>query len=199
MKTSLLLLILIAWLPLSARAELPVQGVRSSCTKGSFEVSAKNIMMDDTPNTSLIKQEEGEETYFGSKPRTVSCRVGTRTIKATMHTGEPRERGTCGGTPGSSISISIDGNTVMNGQLFNNQCYDSLDSLAFSQSEWVGFVTTICGHTSGLYVETEACFKFKNGTFLLLDLPLSPFPIEQFLSKRISELAPKRGANKLKH
>jgi len=155
--------------------------------------------MNETPSTNLIEQGGGTEIYFGSNPRTVTCRVGTRTIKATVQTEEPRERGPCGGEPGSSISLSIDGNNVMTGQLFNNHCYQSLDSLAFSQSEWVGFDTKVCGHTSGLYVETEGCFEFKDGTFLLLDLPLSPFPMEKFLNPKLSELAPKRDANERKH
>jgi hypothetical protein len=199
MKISSLLLILIVWLPLSAHAEFPVQGVHTSCSKNSFEVFAQNIMMDETPSTNLIEQEDGKEVYFGSKPRTVTCRVGTRIIKATVQTEEPREKGPCGGEPGSSISISIDGNDVMIGQLFNNHCYQSLDSVAFSQSEWVGFVAKVCGHTSGLYVEAEGCFEFKEGTILLLDLPLSPFPMEKFLNPKLSELAPNRGANEHKH
>ncbi|MBZ0093911.1 MAG: hypothetical protein K8H75_00835 [Sulfuricella sp.] len=193
MKNTVLLLIAFACYPLSAYADFSVQGVRTSCTKDAFEVSAYTLM-NETPKKAIIEKGEGNEIYFGTAGRVVTCQVGKRILKAEISNEEPRERGACGGAPGSDISIWIDGVVVMQRQLFNNDCYQSLDRLVFSQSEWIGFVTKICGHTRGMYVEMEGCFDFKEDAFLSLKFPLSPFPLEDLIANKALQLTPKSGA-----
>ncbi len=193
MKNTVLLLVVLAYVPVSANADYSVQGVRASCSKGTFEASAYTLM-NETPKQDIVDEGNGKQIFFGTTARVVTCQVGKRLLKAEISTEEPRESGACGGAPGSHVSIWIDGVAVMQRQLFNNHCYQSLDRLTFSQSEWIGFVTRMCGHTRGMYLEMDGCFEFRNDAFLSLKFPLSPFPLEELIANKVLQLSPKSGA-----
>jgi len=194
MKLKSLLSLFLLGLPAHSQADYGVQGIQTACTKTGFEISALTLM-NQTPSAPVIEEGPGKATYFGSEPRVVSCQVGKHTIKAEFSTDEPRERGECGGAPGARVTILVDGTRLMGNQLFNNHCFESLDKVSFSQSEWIGFVFKMCGHTSrGYHLTMEGCFEFKQGTFWSLTKPMGPFPLTELIANKALQLTPKSGA-----
>jgi len=195
MKNIKLILFIIMCIPLSAFADYSVQGIQTICSNDSFEINAYNLANKE-PETVILKEGKGKEIYFGTKSRTITCKVGKRMLKVEVRNIKPQAHGQCSAAPGSLVSIWIDGAVVMQGQLFNNDCYQSLSRLLFKHSEWAGFITSMCGHTAGAYVKMEGCFEFTNDAFLSLKFPLSPFPLEDFLAKETIQLVPKKAFGK---
>lgn len=101
-------------------------------------------MTRQAPKSLLVKEGPGREIYFGHEKRTLSCQVGKHKLRAEFFTEQPKDRGECGGAPGSRVTIWIDGTRLMGNQLFNNHCFEPLGKVSFRQSDWVRFVFEMC-------------------------------------------------------
>lgn len=195
MKRISLFALLMLGHPILSVADYGVQGIRTSCTKAGFEISSY-ALTNQTPSSSVIDEGQGKALYFGTDKRVVDCLVGKHKIKAEFSTDEPRERGECGGAPGSRVTLWVDGTRLMGNQLFNNHCFESLDKVSFSQSEWIGFIFEMCGHTSrGYFLTMEGCYQFKQGTFWSLAKPLNSFPLTDMIANKSLQPAPKSSAS----
>lgn len=193
MKKISLAFLLLAY-PMLSNADYGIQGIRTSCSKAGFEISSYTLV-NQTPASPVIEEGPGKAIYFGAEKREVACQVGKHKLKAEFFTNKPKDRGECGGAPGSSVTIWVDETRVMGNQTFNNHCFESLDKVSFSQSEWIGFVFEICGHTSrGYHLTLEGCFEFKQGTFWSIKKPFGPFPLTDLIANQALQLTPKSGA-----
>lgn len=182
MKGSLIWCFCIACLSFSARADYSVQGIKILCTKDAFVISA-HTLHNKKPSNDIVNEGKGNKIFYGTKTHAVSCLVGARSIKAEIKNREHRLKGACGASPGSYVTVWIDDTPVMQRQLFNNYCYQSIDSISFRQSKNEGFVTKICGNGNASNFDFEGCFIFKQDRFLSQEFPLGQFPLSDFMEK----------------
>ena len=158
------------------------QGIKITYTPTSFEVAAYTL--NDRPTATVVKKGKGETIYYGFKKREINWLFGKHKIKVSFTTDEPREKGMCSATPGSTVNIWIDGQQVMKQQLFNNECHESLMSTSFEQKKEGHFVFKICGHErmSGRPINNK-CFVFQEEAFWSLPKPLPMSPITELKEK----------------
>ncbi len=195
-RLALVPLVIMCW-PLSGQADYAFQGIRTSCSKSGFEIAGYSLI-NQTPNSGVIKEKDGQTIYFGADKHMVSCEVGKHSIKTEFVTSKPMERGMCAVAPGSSVTIWVDDVLLMRNQLFNNECSESLDKVSFSQSQWVGFVFEICGRaknsTRSGHLQVKGCFELSKGTMWGLAMPLSKWPLTDMIANKVLQLTPKNGA-----
>lgn len=155
------------------------QGIRIKCTSNFFEVASYNY--ENRPTASIVEKGEGETIYFGFKKREINCLLGKHKLKVAFITDRPREKGMCGGGPGSKVSIWIDNQLVMKQQLFNNECFESISNVSFEQKNGNNFIFKICGHKymPGYPINND-CFSFGEKAFWSLPKPFQMDTISKF-------------------
>jgi hypothetical protein len=185
----LLLILLLSFSPVCF-ADYIFQGVRTICSKNSFEVFAINWTGEKPSyDVDVIVEGEGKGKafYLGTKRHVVSCQVGKHKVKTEFFTEESRERGACGGEPGSQVAFWVDDTQVQGYNLFNNYCFESLNEISFFQSKGA-YVLRVCGHKGrGVGEYKNGCFNLKENQFRLL---ANPFPFSSLIENNALQMIP---------
>lgn len=177
--------------PFVACGDTPVQAVRTSCAGSAFVISA-DTAWDAVPNVDAKENGTSTTVNSGTFRRVVSCQLGSNNIKAQFASEPPRDRGECAAAPGSNVTIWVNGKLVMQGQLFDNNCYESLKKVSFKLRNGSDFDTEICGHTRNhMY---DGCFEFKQKNFWSQSMPFGPFPLTDMIANKSLQATPKDGA-----
>lgn len=172
-------------LPSVSHADYLVQGIRTICTKGGFEIEAVNLLNED-PNSDVVQEGHGKVSYYGTKTYSVSCQVGAHRVKAAIYNEEPSERGACGGEPGSTVNLWVDNVQINGNQPFNVQCYESLNKMSYIKNKKSKYFIKICGHNSS----DSGCFVVEENVYRSLIDWTEPFPFSKLLENKTLKLIP---------
>jgi len=158
-----------------ASADFGFQGLKVLCANGTLEISSYNLE-NEHPSANQVPTSDGGIIFFDTSEHMTQCKVAGHNIKVRHSNNEHDIRGACSQAPGSWVALWLDGTTIFQGGVFNNDCQESFDKVKFMENKKHGFTVEFCGHDNPPST-FAGCLNYRQNQFMSFKFPLPPFPL----------------------
>ena len=184
MKANSLIFIAALLVPSISYADYAWQGIKVTCTNNKAEIKSY-LLRNEDPASMVVNNSKNETIYYGNDEYKFTCKLTDNIVTGTIKNSKGSAKGMCGAMPGSYVTVAVNEDTVIQRQRFTNECYESLESISFTESKWVGFIFKLCGNTGiSSNPRINGCYEFKQGLFEKMNFPLPNSPIRSLYTNK---------------